>query len=120
MTSPVLSTDSDQSMSSCDIDRFFGVRIKYSNNPVIGFLNINSLRNKIIDLRLIVERCKPDVLVIGETKLNASFKTETLSIDGYQNPYRKDRTEFGGGLVQYIRNGIVCRECPVLKLLPSN
>ena len=76
------------------------------------FLNITSLRNKIIDLRLIVKWCKPDVFVIGETKLNASFKTETLSIDGYQNPYRKDRTEFGGGLMQYIRNGIVCKRVP--------
>ena len=58
-----------------DIGEIFELRTKNLNNPFIGFLNINSLRNKITDLRLIMERCLPDILVIEETKLNSDFKT---------------------------------------------
>ena len=67
-----------------DIEEFFNLRIKNPNNPLIGFLNINSLRNKIIDLRLVMERCLPDILVIEETKLNSDFKTESFLIHNYQ------------------------------------
>ncbi len=79
-----------------DIEEIFQMRTKYSNNPIIGFLNINSVRNKIIDLRLIMERCLPDILVIEEMKLNADFKTETFQINNYQRPIRCDRNKFGG------------------------
>ena len=30
------------------------------NHPLIGFLNINSIRNEIIDLRMLMEKCLPD------------------------------------------------------------
>ena len=59
-----------------DIDEFFSRRAECAGNLLIGFLNINSLRNKITDLRMIAERCLPDVLLIEETKLNLDFKTE--------------------------------------------
>ena len=91
---------------------------------LIGFLNINSLRNKIIDLRMIAERCLPDILLIEETKLNSDFKTDLFLINNYKNPIRLDRTGFGGGLLQYSRNGIICNrmtafEVPSLELLCS-
>ena len=55
-----------------------------------------------------MERCLPDILVIEETKLSSEFKTESLLINNYQKPIRRDRNEFGGGLVQFIRKGMVC------------
>ena len=100
-----------------DIEEIFQMRTKYSNNPIIGFLNINSVRNKIIDLRLIMERCLPDILVIEETKLNSDFKTETFQINNYQRPIRRDRNEFGGGVMQFIRKGVVCNRLPTLESL---
>lgn len=84
---------------------------------MLAFLNINSLRNKIIDLREIAERCLPDLLLIEETKLNPSFKTETLQMKNYQSPLRKDRNEFGGGLMLYARTGIVCNRVHSLETL---
>ena len=39
--------------------------------------------NKITDLRMIDERCLPDVLLIEETKLNSDFKTESFLINNY-------------------------------------
>ena len=47
---------------SSDIEEIFKLRPKYQNNPLIGFLNINSLRNKITDLKLVMEKCLPDIL----------------------------------------------------------
>ena len=54
------------------------------------------------------ERCLPDVLVIEETKLSKDFKTELFVMNNYQYPMRRDRNEFGGGLMQYVRKGVVC------------
>ena len=108
---------SDHSDVSCDIDRFFELRTKYYKNPMLAFLNINSLRNKIIDLREIAERCLPDLFLIEETKLNPSIKTETLLMKDYQNPLRRDRNEFGGGLMLYARTGIVCNRVNSLETL---
>ena len=45
---------------------------EHQNNPVIGYLNINSLRNKINDLRKICRKTQIHVLCIDETKLDGS------------------------------------------------
>ena len=73
------SIGSTQQNISSDIEEIFNLRAKNPNNPLIGFLNINSLRNKITDPRMVVERCLPDILVIEETKLNSDFKSEAFS-----------------------------------------
>ena len=115
-----LSRESDRN----DIDEFFSLMAECAGNLLLGFLNINSLRNKITDLRMIAERCLLDVLLIEETKLNSDFKTELFLINNYKSPIRLDRSEFGGGLMQYSRNGIICNwlpnfEVPSLELLCS-
>ena len=91
--------------NSNEIEEFFNPRIKNPNNPLISFLNINSLRNKITDLRYVMERCLPDIMVIEETKLSSEFKTESFLINNYQKPIRRNRNAFGGGLMQFIRKG---------------
>ena len=40
------------------LDGLNKLRKKHQNNPIIGYLNINSFRNKINDLRKIVEKHK--------------------------------------------------------------
>ena len=120
-SSPERSTQLD---TLFDIRETFDLRTKNPNNPLIGFLNINSLRNKIIDLRLVMERCLPDILVIEETKLNSDFKTEIFLINNYQRPIRRDRNEFGGGLMQFVRKGVVCNrvstfESPSIEIICS-
>ena len=52
-------------------------------NPLIGYLNINSLRNKVLDLGIIMQELQLDYFVISETKLNESFPTSQFQIDGY-------------------------------------
>ena len=89
--------------NSNEIGEFFNLRTKNPNNHLIGFVKINSLRNIITDLRFVMERCFPDTSVIEETKLRSEFKTEFLLINKYLMPIRRDRNEFGGGLMQFIR-----------------
>ena len=78
------SSESSSGSDSNDIHEFFSFRAECAGNLLIGFLNINSLRNKITDLRMIAERCLPDVLLIEETKLNSDFKTESFLINNYK------------------------------------
>ena len=97
-TSATNKTSIEESDISCDVDKFFELRTRYPNNPIIGFLNINSIRYKINDLRVIIERCLPDIFVIEETKLCETFKTDAFFIPHYKKPMRRDRTQFGGGV----------------------
>ena len=48
-------------------------RRQYLNNPLIGYLNINRIRNKIADLQIIIQNIPPDYLVLSETKLGENF-----------------------------------------------
>ena len=53
---------------------------------MIAYLNINSLREKIISLREILKKTKIDVLCIDETKLDSSFPNHQFKIEGYEFP----------------------------------
>ena len=59
-------------------DRLSGYR-----NPLIGNLNINSLRNKIVHLRAKMQLLQLHYSVIGGTKLNDSFPTSQFYLIGY-------------------------------------
>ena len=47
-----------------------------------------------------------DILIIQETKLDASFPPEQFLIAGYSKPYRLDRNRDGGGVMIYVREDI--------------
>ena len=87
------------------------LRIKNFNRITIGTLNINSIPNKIEQLKTIVQK-NLDILVINETKLDDNFPTAQLLIDGYRKPYRKDRTKHGGGILVYVKEDIPSKELP--------
>ena len=59
--------------SAADLEMLQNDRLKFLHNPLIAYLNINSLRNKVIDLREILKDLPLDCLVTGETKLDESF-----------------------------------------------
>ena len=63
------------------------MRLKYMNNLIIGHLNINTLANKFDALNLIIMD-KVDILILGETKLDASFPENQLYIYGFSKPCR--------------------------------
>ena len=71
----------------------------------MAHLNINSIRNKHIELFTLIDS-NIDVLVIGETKLDSSFPNSQFEVDEYKSPFRKDRNSNGGGLLIYVKDDI--------------
>ena len=72
------------------------------------YANVQSINNKINELRaLLVKEC-PDVVALTETWTNSSIADECLWIDGYDMVVRKDRTDTtggrGGGIVVYVKD----------------
>ena len=70
-------------MNQTDINDLIKVREAYSKNPILGCLNIKSLRNKIINLRDVVAKVPIDILCVDETKLDESFPDSQFLIENY-------------------------------------
>ena len=68
--------------------------------------NIRSIRNKLNFIR--DEFLDFNVLCFTETHLNESFTQENLYLsDSFDEPYRKDRTNHGGGILVYLNKDLV-------------
>ena len=65
------------------------LRIRNHNNVIFSYLNINSIRKKFDNLRLIIDE-HVDILCVAETKIDNSFPTSQFSWSGYHKPYRLD------------------------------
>ena len=61
--------------------------------------------SKIEEIRELQRKCKLDVLVLSETKLDASFKQQVLDMEGY-SCVRQDKRSNSGGLLTYISKDI--------------
>jgi len=81
------------------------------DNPkkvLICHLNVNSLRNKYLATNELIKD-KIDICLLSETKLNDSFPTAQFQIKGYKI-FRKDRNNYGGGIMFYINENIPSRK----------
>ena len=78
------------------------IRTRNLNKIVVGHLNITSIGNK---FNFITHEVKGniDILMIPETKLDESFPSGQLLLDGYSVPFRFDRNGNGGGILLSIR-----------------
>ena len=68
-------------------------------------LNVNSLLNKVDEVRHIASISNVSVFGLTETKLDNSVYDSEVSIDGY-TLIRNDRNRHGGGVAFYIKNEI--------------
>ena len=69
-------------------------------------LNIRSIRNK---LDFILDNFSDfNILCFTETHLDANVSTDMLPLSNcYSTPYRKDRTNHGGGVMAYINSSLL-------------
>ena len=88
------------------------IRLRNSNRIVIAHLNINSLRNK-FDMLSDLIYGNIDILLLTETKLDSSFPSLNFQLNGFKNPFRRDRSIHGGGIILYIREDILPSYCQV-------
>ena len=87
-----------------DLNDVKTLRLKDSPNPLISYLNINSLQNKTDALREITNNFPLDIFFIDETKLGDSFTHHQFKIDSYHFPlFRRDRNKFGGGKIVMLK-----------------
>ena len=73
------------------------------NTVMIGHLNINSFRNKYEIGAGFIENF--NLLLISESKLDDSFPDKQFHINGFKI-FRCDRSNYGGGLILYVHEGI--------------
>ena len=76
---------------------------------MIDYLNINSLQNKLTDLKVILKYLSLDYFILSETKLDESFPNAQFNLDGYEIRARRDRNKFGGRLIEYVRKSLICK-----------
>ena len=80
------------------MDGLINLKNAYQNNPFIGYININSLTEKVVSVREGLPKASIYILCVDKTKLDASFPDHQFKISGYQfPPIRRDRNSKGGG-----------------------
>ena len=85
------------------------MREVYSKNPILGYVNINSLRNKIVRLRDVVAKDPINILCIDETK----FDSQSF-IENYQSPpFRMDRNSKRSGKIVSVRQGLISKSLKI-------
>ena len=82
--------------------------------PVIAHLNLNRLKNKINGLRILIQDIRS---YLSETKLDKSFPTRQFHIPGYEIRARKDRNKYVGGLIEYVKKGVICKKIKKFEML---
>ena len=68
-----------------------------------------------VDVREMIKLISPDYLVVAETKLDDSFPSSQFTLDNYEIRDRRDRDKNGGGVIEYLRKGLICKNKPNLK-----
>ena len=89
-----------------------------SNNLNVAHINIRSLRNKLDEVKVLMQVCRFDILAITETHLNQKISNKQLEIDNYKI-VRRDRNSgaAGEGCLVYINNHICSSRLKSLEVL---
>ena len=72
-----------------DLQIMYEKKFKHPRNPLIGYLNMTSLRNKIVHIREVLGKHQLDFLVLSETKFDYSFPSAPLNIENFETRNRK-------------------------------
>ena len=74
-------------------------------NIKIGYLNINSVVNRIDEVKELLNRNMFDILFLAETKIDSTVSSHLVSHPGFRT-IRKDRKKGAAGLLAYIRDDL--------------
>ena len=84
LTNDIVAKENSVSDQSLDLKILSKNRIKYPTNPLIGCLDINSLRSKIIDVRKVIAKLSLNYFAISKTKLAESFPSAQFNMSNYE------------------------------------
>ena len=113
-------SDEFSSVKSPDLQSLKAARYDNTENPVIGYLNISSLWNKIIDLREVLKHISLDYFVFSETKLDNNFPCAQFQISDYEIRASRDRNKNGGGLIKLVKKGLICKRLKTFEIVNSD
>ena len=88
------------------------LRLNHPKSLIIGYLNVYSVRDKFENFSKMI-KTDLDVIIIAETKLDKTFPKNQFLIEEFGEPFRLDVTSNRGGLLVYVRHGIIVKELPV-------
>ena len=72
--------DTTTAISNLYLPYLAELRKKYSDNPIIGYLNVISLRYKVVDLRHVLFESELDIPAISELNYVMNFLILSLSL----------------------------------------
>ena len=85
-------------------------RLKHPRNHLIGYLNIKSLRDKIVDATEVFVKLQLDYFVLSETKLDDSFHSAQCYMENFEIRNQRDRDKNGGGFIEFVRKGFITKK----------
>ena len=103
------------SINNDSLEKLGTIRCRFPKNIIISYININSIRNKLDNLEIMMGELV-DVLTISESKLDGTFPTSQFEMQGFKRPYRLDVSDQSGGLLTFVRNDIPSRKLTDFKL----
>ena len=89
-------------------------RSQNSKNVTLAHLNVNFTKNK-IEAREELMRSNIDISLFSESKLGETFSNQQFKISDYKM-FRRDRNEYGGGIMFHIHENISCEIVNVERL----
>ena len=75
----------------------------------IALFNTRSLRNKMAQILHFLRENSIHVAVITESWLGKSIDKNSIELPGFQEPFRRNRHENGGGVCLYISENLACK-----------
>ncbi|BHF69028.1 hypothetical protein SprV_0301206900 [Sparganum proliferum] len=89
------------------------IRIEVTSLPAINrklkflYTNVQTMLSKIDELKIHLSDLSPDIISLTETWLNQQVDNRELTIPGYQL-FRRDRSgRQGGGVLTYVKHGLI-------------
>ena len=92
---------------SC-VDLLYKQHAKCPFNVLLTYININSIRNKFDDLKLLLGEYV-DILAIAETKIDSTFPLNQFIIKDFHKPYRLDINKRSGGILIFIKQHLTTK-----------
>ncbi|KAL4227059.1 hypothetical protein ACF0H5_015033 [Mactra antiquata] len=112
-----ISSSDDRLHTNC-YDELHQIRNQHKSKFLVCHMNINSLRNKFMEIYDIFSNNLCDLFFISETKLDSSFRDSLYTAPGYKLE-RRDRNSFGGGIAAFIRADIPARRRKDLEIVDT-
>ena len=104
----------NEDLPNSQVSSILEERRNNSSGALVAHLNINSIQNKLEELKLLNDELKAHIFIMSETKIDRSYPDDQFSLQGYRL-YRKDRGKGGGGLIAYFSTAILSKKLKLPK-----